>query len=116
MHLISKHFLRSTRRMQQNALPFAQRRAYSTPQTPPTDLELDGERLIKSKLAERFKPSQLQVQDVSGGCGSFYAITIASKAFAGIPMVKQHRLVNETLKEEISGIHGLQTIVDSETN
>jgi acid stress-induced BolA-like protein IbaG/YrbA len=43
-----------------------------------------------------------------GGCGTFYAITIASKAFKGIPVVKQHRLVNEVLKKEIEGIHGLQ--------
>ena len=44
----------------------------------------------------------------AGGCGSFYAITIASTAFKGIPMVKQHRLVNEALKKEIEDIHGLQ--------
>lgn len=43
-----------------------------------------------------------------GGCGTFYAITIASSSFSGLPIVKQHRLVNDTLKEEISGIHGLQ--------
>ena len=29
-------------------------------------------------------------------------------AFKGIPAVKQHRLVNEALKREIEGIHGLQ--------
>jgi stress-induced morphogen len=44
----------------------------------------------------------------AGGCGSFYAITIASQAFKGLPVVKQHKLVTETLKEEIEGIHGLQ--------
>ncbi|THH08121.1 hypothetical protein EW145_g2906 [Phellinidium pouzarii] len=38
----------------------------------------------------------------------FYAISITSKAFKDIPVVKQHRLVNEVLKEEIRGIHGLQ--------
>lgn len=43
-----------------------------------------------------------------GGCGSFYAISITSKAFSGLPIVKQHRLVNDALKEEIPGIHGLQ--------
>ena len=45
---------------------------------------------------------------MSGGCGSFYAITIASEAFKGLPTIKQHRLVNEVLKEDIEGIHGLQ--------
>lgn len=43
-----------------------------------------------------------------GGCGTFYAISIASEAFRGLSTVKQHRLVNEVLKEEIEGIHGLQ--------
>jgi hypothetical protein len=45
-----------------------------------------------------------------GGCGTFYAITIASKAFKGIPVVKQHRLVNDALKKEIESIHGLQVL------
>jgi len=44
----------------------------------------------------------------AGGCGSFYAITIASQAFNGLPIVKQHKLVTETLRQEIQGIHGLQ--------
>ena len=46
-----------------------------------------------------------------GGCGTFYAISISSAAFKGLPTVKQHRLVNETLKKEIEGIHGLQASV-----
>jgi stress-induced morphogen len=43
-----------------------------------------------------------------GGCGTFYAITIASAAFKGMTVVKQHRLVNQVLKKEIRDIHGLQ--------
>lgn len=132
----------------------------------PTEVLDEGEKAIYAKLDERFQPSRLQVQDVSGsstcdcfpvrrytclralfssynrlslpltltyatyfacsgplffqvtdvllfsgGCGTFYAITIASKSFAGLPIVKQHRLVNDTLKKEISGIHGLQVRV-----
>ncbi|VDC06218.1 unnamed protein product [Peniophora sp. CBMAI 1063] len=80
-------------------------RAYSV--APPPDLD-EGERNIFSKLAERFQPSALNVQDVSGGCGSFYAIAITSDAFKGLSTIKQHRLVNDALKREIEGIHGLQ--------
>lgn len=99
----------------------------------PTGLD-DGEKAIFQKLTERFNPSELLVQDVSGtsqssveigtkltlyghstwligGCGSFYAIQIKSEAFKGIPMIKQHRMVNDTLKKEIEGIHGLQVRV-----
>ncbi|KAJ6510138.1 bola-like protein [Mycena vitilis] len=66
------------------------------------------EQIIHDKLSERFSPSQLQIQDVSGGCGTFFAITIASEAFKGIPMVRQHQLVTQAIKTEIEEIHGLQ--------
>ncbi|THH11822.1 hypothetical protein EW146_g7910 [Bondarzewia mesenterica] len=79
----------------------------SHPPPPPRQLDA-GEQAIVEKLTDRFKPSELLVQDVSGGCGSFYAITIASDAFKGLSIIKQHRLVNDTLKKEIEGIHGLQ--------
>ncbi|KAF5388324.1 hypothetical protein D9615_000115 [Tricholomella constricta] len=79
-------------------------RAFASANPPP----LEGEQLITAKLTAKFAPSHLQVQDVSGGCGSFYAITIASEAFKGLSIVKQHKLVTETLKQEIEGIHGLQ--------
>ncbi|KII95939.1 hypothetical protein PLICRDRAFT_48865 [Plicaturopsis crispa FD-325 SS-3] len=68
----------------------------------------EGEQAIAAKLKDKFAPSELLVQDVSGGCGSFYAITIASQAFKGLSTVKQHQLVTKTLKEDIEGIHGLQ--------
>jgi stress-induced morphogen len=49
-----------------------------------------------------------QVQDISGGCGSMYAIEIESSRFAGLTVIKQHKLVNQVLKEEIAGWHGVQ--------
>ncbi|ODN98387.1 hypothetical protein L198_03631 [Cryptococcus wingfieldii CBS 7118] len=67
-----------------------------------------GEQVIYDKLKAQFPGSRLEVQDVSGGCGSFYAILISSPAFKGLSTVKQHKLVNECLKEDIKGIHGLQ--------
>ncbi|TEB35387.1 bola-like protein [Coprinellus micaceus] len=83
--------------------------------TPPSGLP-ERERTIWEKLIDKFSPSQLRVEDVSGGCGTFYAIVIASDNFKGLPIVKQHRLVTDTLKQEIEGIHGLQikTIVNSQ--
>lgn len=49
-----------------------------------------------------------QVQDISGGCGSMYAIEIESPKFAGLTVIKQHKLVNQVLKEEIAKWHGVQ--------
>lgn len=37
-----------------------------------------------------------------------YAIQVESEKFNGIGMVKQHRLVNKILEEEIKGWHGVQ--------
>jgi acid stress-induced BolA-like protein IbaG/YrbA len=49
-----------------------------------------------------------QVQDISGGCGSMYGIEVVSERFRGLSMLKQQRLVNEVLGEEIKGWHGVQ--------
>lgn len=46
--------------------------------------------------------------DVSGGCGSMFAIDVSSAKFKGLSIVKQHKLVNEILKEDIPRWHGLQ--------
>ncbi|KAH9950077.1 bola-like protein [Amylocystis lapponica] len=77
----------------------------------PSEQLSEGEKAIHNKLMERFSPSELKVQDVSGGCGSFYTVVIASESFKGLPTVKQHRLVNEVLKKEFEGIHGLQASI-----
>ncbi|KAG2148072.1 bola-like protein [Suillus clintonianus] len=74
---------------------------------PPANLS-EGEKLIYDKLADKFLPTELAVQDISGGCGDFYAINIASEAFKGLSTLNQHRLVTRVLKQEIEGIHGLQ--------
>lgn len=90
----------------------------------------DGEKHIFNKLTKELSPLRLRVADVSGnnrikqwsyflifplanvqflgGCGSMYAIDIASDQFKGLSVVKQHRKINEILKEEIKEMHGLQ--------
>jgi len=60
--------------------------------------------LIKSSLS----PTKLEVQDISGGCGSMYGIDIVSEEFRGLSTIKQHRLVNKILGEEIKKWHGVQ--------
>ncbi|KAI9499074.1 bola protein [Zychaea mexicana] len=70
----------------------------------------EGEKQIHDKLTEALTPHKLRVVDVSGGCGSMYAIDIATKAFEGSSIVKQHRMVNQILKEEIKDMHGLQVL------
>lgn len=80
-------------------------RTLATKERPPMN---DYENKIYSMLDESFEPSNLLVQDISGGCGSMFAILVESEKFKGIPMIKQHRLVNSVLKDEISKWHGVQ--------
>ena len=72
------------------------------------DLTL-GEKQLINKLQESFpNATEIQVSDVSGGCGAMYQILIEAPDFNGKRTVMQHRMVNEALKEEIKEMHGLQ--------
>ncbi|CUS12025.1 unnamed protein product, partial [Tuber aestivum] len=68
----------------------------------------DQEKGIFRKLAGELRPSRLEVKDVSGGCGSMYAIEIASEKFVGLSLVGQHRLVHDILGKEVKSWHGVQ--------
>jgi stress-induced morphogen len=68
----------------------------------------DAERSIFEKLGKSLNPVKLEVQDISGGCGSMYGIEIVSEAFRGLSMLKQQRLVNQVLGDDIKGWHGVQ--------
>ncbi|KAK6543888.1 hypothetical protein TWF694_000610 [Orbilia ellipsospora] len=63
---------------------------------------------IYAKLSEQLDPSQLDVRDISGGCGSMYAVEIESPKFRGLSTLKMHRRVQDILAEEIKGWHGIQ--------
>jgi stress-induced morphogen len=67
-----------------------------------------AESAIADVLAEKLSPTELLVQDVSGGCGSMYAIEIASPAFRGQSILKQQRLVNAALGDMVKSWHGVQ--------
>lgn len=77
-------------------------RSYSTSNLNKAELH------IYEKLKNHLSPFFLEVRDISGGCGSMYSINIISEKFNNISMIKQHRLVNSILKDEIKTWHGLQ--------
>ncbi|KAI1312076.1 bola-like protein [Xylaria venustula] len=68
----------------------------------------DAESAIWDKLTAEFSPTELMVQDISGGCGSMYGIEIASEKFRGANMLKQQRMVNAVLGDEMKSWHGVQ--------
>lgn len=67
-----------------------------------------AERSVAALLAAKLQPTSLRVQDVSGGCGSMYAIQIASPLFRGHSLLKQQRMVNAALGGLVKSWHGLQ--------
>jgi stress-induced morphogen len=44
--------------------------------------------------------SHLNVEDRTGG-GDHFQVTVASPQFSGLPLLEQHRLVNEALAEPL---------------
>lgn len=68
----------------------------------------DAESAIWDILEKEFSPTELSVQDVSGGCGSMYGIEITAESFRGLSRVKQHRVVHSILSPGERGWHGLQ--------
>ncbi|KAI1075399.1 bola-like protein [Whalleya microplaca] len=86
--------------------------ATASPTTPPgpekPDYLDDAESAIWDKLTAEFSPVELMVQDISGGCGSMYGIEITSEKFRGATMLKQQRMVNAVLGDQMKGWHGVQ--------
>lgn len=52
--------------------------------------------------------TNVSVSDISGGCGQMFEISVESVEFKGMPRVKQHQLITETLKNEIKNMHGVR--------
>ena len=85
------------------------RRPYSSSSVPETPSMSDAESAIAQLLVDALAPvSSVLVQDVSGGCGSMYAIEIAAEAFRGKTMLKQQRMVNAALGDVVKTWHGVQ--------
>ncbi|KAI4651498.1 uncharacterized protein J4E78_008190 [Alternaria triticimaculans] len=95
----------------QSHLPTLCTRSYSqsasaAPEAP--DYLNEAELHVFNKIKAELEPVKLEVQDISGGCGSMYAIQIESPKFKGLTVIKQHKMVNEVLKDEIKSWHGVQ--------
>lgn len=77
-----------------------------------------GEKKITDMLKSKFpNATHVNVEDISGGCGSMYDVQIEAAEFKGKKTILQHRMVNEALSEEIKDMHGLRitTAVSEET-
>jgi stress-induced morphogen len=56
---------------------------------------------LEQLLREAFPDAtELSVQDRTGG-GDHFQVTVASPTFAGLPLLEQHRLVNDALAQPL---------------
>ena len=68
---------------------------------------------IEERLRERFDTDFLDVEDeshlhnVAPGSESHFKVTIVSDQFRDQMLIKRHRLVNQTLQNELQQIHAL---------
>lgn len=62
---------------------------------------------LRAHLEEAFPDARIEIDDLAGD-GDHYRARIVSKAFAGLPRVKQHQLVYAALKGRMGGeLHAL---------
>lgn len=80
----------------------------ASPRPEKPDYLNEAESAIWEKLSAAFEPTELMVQDISGGCGSMYGIEITSEKFRGNNMLKQQRMVNAVLGDDLKEWHGVQ--------
>ena len=63
---------------------------------------------LENKLRNKIKCDKLEIEDISGNCGTSFSIKLTSPDFKGKSMIMQHRMVNDALKDEMKDIHALQ--------
>jgi stress-induced morphogen len=64
---------------------------------------------IRDLLEAAFPGGQVDVEDRTGG-GDHFQVTVVSEAFNGLPLIRQHKLVNEALAAPLADgtIHELR--------
>mmetsp|Transcript_6206 Transcript_6206/g.38575 ORF Transcript_6206/g.38575 Transcript_6206/m.38575 type:complete len:98 (-) Transcript_6206:916-1209(-) len=66
---------------------------------------------IKEKLLRHIPGNRtVDVQDTSGGCGTFYSIRVVADEFKGKSVIEQHKMINSILKEEVANWHGMTLV------
>ena len=63
---------------------------------------------LESRLRAAFPDAEIVITDLAGD-GDHYKARIVSPAFAGLPRIRQHQLVNKALADVLGGaLHALQ--------
>jgi len=64
--------------------------------------------IVENKIKTKINCENIEVEDISGNCGTSFSVKIKSPDFKGKTMIMQHRMVNEALKDEMKEIHALK--------
>jgi len=59
-------------------------------------------------LKDKLEATHVEMEDVSDGCGAKFVSTIVSSKFEGLSLIQQHRLVNDTIADEMKTIHSFR--------
>ena len=62
---------------------------------------------LEDLIRKNLNANQVSVIDKSGGCGQSFQVIVRSKQFEGLPKIKQHKLVQDVLKDEIKKWHAI---------
>ncbi|XP_045211679.1 bolA-like protein DDB_G0274169 isoform X2 [Mercenaria mercenaria] len=80
-------------------------------------MEKPVENSIRKKLTDTFQPAVLDVinesymHSVPKGSETHFKVVVVADKFESLPLIKRHRLVNETLQEELqTGVHALSIV------
>eukprot|EP01117_Protostelium_nocturnum_P006311 TRINITY_DN2276_c4_g1_i1.p1 TRINITY_DN2276_c4_g1~~TRINITY_DN2276_c4_g1_i1.p1 ORF type:complete len:141 (+),score=30.20 TRINITY_DN2276_c4_g1_i1:131-553(+) len=68
-----------------------------------TERELKMTNLLSSSL----QTDQVDVMDVSGGCGASFRVEVTSPLFQGKKLLEQHKMIYEILSGEVKEMHAL---------
>ncbi|KAI9816583.1 MAG: hypothetical protein M1827_001715 [Pycnora praestabilis] len=60
---------------------------------------------LKATLFQKLEATHVDIEDISGGCGSAFNAVVVSPIFVKKASLARHRLVNSALKTEIAAIH-----------
>ena len=61
---------------------------------------------LKQRLLETLG-GEVEVVDISGGCGSSFEVYVVSDCFQGKRLLERHKMVNEAVASMMSEIHAL---------
>ncbi|KAI8103394.1 hypothetical protein M9435_004733 [Picochlorum sp. BPE23] len=64
--------------------------------------------MLQDRLREYLQSDQVEVLDISGGCGSSFEVYAVSDMFEGKRLLQRHKLVNEGIGQSLMAeIHAL---------